>query len=409
MTFPPRAGRRASGGLAVLLAVTFVAAAANGVIFPLLAGLQEEHGLPTWGLGLISGATFAFGLLAQLLLSPQADRGRARGLLGAGLALTAAALLWFALGTELWEFVAARSLSGLALGCFLPAARAIAATADPARVGRNLGRLASAELGGFIAGPVFGSTLVDRFGLDAPFVVLAGLAGVGLVGVTACRLPDVRGPRAAVGQRSWPLLRRRSVLAAALMSLSLYLPVGVYDALWARYLDDRGASTAFIGASLALYGLPFVALASLGGRLADRHGPVPAVAGGLVVIVPTTFLYGTLSSPGAIVLVAILEAVGQAAAVPGAQAAMARACPGRVAAGQGLAGAVNLAGAGVAAVAAPPLYEAAGPAAVFGVVAALMAGLGATSAWLHLAPGLGRRELSQEGSRGYGGRVSTGT
>ena len=100
------------------------------------------------------------------------------------------------------------------------------------------------------------------------------------------------------------------------------------------------------------------------------------------MIVPTTFLYGVLSSPGVIVSVAIVEAVGQAVAVPGAQAAMARACPGRVAAGQGVAGAVNLAGAGVAALAAPPLYEAAGPVAVFGVVAALMAGLGTAAARL---------------------------
>ena len=72
---------RASHDLAPLYIVTFLAAAANGVVFPLLADLQDAHDLPTYGLGIISAASFLTALFAQLALAGQADRGRAKTLL----------------------------------------------------------------------------------------------------------------------------------------------------------------------------------------------------------------------------------------------------------------------------------------------------------------------------------------
>jgi MFS family permease len=385
--------------MVLLLAATFVLAASHGVVFPLLADLQDAHHLPTGGLGLISGASFLTGLAGQLALSPLADRGRARLLVLGGLALSIVALVWFAVATELWQFVAARALSGLAVGCFQPAARAIVATLDPRHAGANLGRLASTELGGFVFGPVVGASLADQFGLEAPFVVLAVLAGAALVVASTRPLPTgrlgegtTRGAagdgdsgdgrdRRAPGRAS--LLKHRPVVVAALLALALFLPVGVYDSLWARYLDDLGASTLFIGVSLSLYGVPFVAFAATGGRLADRYGAVRAAVTGLAVIIPLTFVYGVLRSPWVIIGVAMFEAVAQAVAAPAAQAAMAQASPpGQVAAGQGLAGAMSLAGAGLAALGAAPLYDAAGPAAVFGAVTAIMAALTFTAARL---------------------------
>jgi hypothetical protein len=63
---------------------------------------------------------------------------------------------------------------------------------------------------------------------------------------------------------------------------------------------------------------------------------------------------------------------------------MAQACPPeRLAAGQGLAGAAGQLGAGLMALGAAPLYEAAGPAPLFIGVAALTLGLGGIAWALH--------------------------
>ena len=128
--------------------------------------------------------------------------------------------------------------------------------------------------------------------------------------------------------------------------------------------------------------MPFITLASRGGRLADRTGPFRASFACLVLIAPLISLYGIFTIPIAIVSIAFVEAVIQAVAVPASQAAMASACPPeRLAAGQGLAGAAGQAGAGIVALSAAPIYEGAGPTFLFSAAALVTLGLGGL-AWV---------------------------
>ena len=381
-----RAPRERGQSLASVYVATFVIAAGNGVVFPLLADLQDEHGLPTYGLGIISGVSFIASLLGMLVLSGQADRGRAKLLMVGGLGLSVVSMVLFALSSELWQFTFARALSGLAFGCFAPATRSIVARLDADHVGRNLGRLASTELGGFITGPVIGATFASAFNLDAPFWVLAVVVAIVLAAIARRPIPN-DGAAPSYGSSSGialDLLRYREVLVAALLSVALILPVGIYDSLWSRYLQDRGASTLFIGITLTMYGVPFIALASRGGRLADRMGPFRAAFICLVLVAPLIALYGVITIPIVIVSVALVEAVVQAVAVPASQAAMAVACPPeRLAAGQGLAGAAGQAGAGVVALVAAPVYEGVGSEFLFAAAAVVTLVLGGVAWRLH--------------------------
>lgn len=363
----------------LLFGVTGILSAGNSVVFPLLADLQAAHGLPTWGLGILSAASFLSALAGQLVLAPLADRGRERLLLLGGLGLTVVALVGLAAGSELWHFVAARGVEGLALGSFLPAARSVVIRASSGEVGRNLGRLSAGEFTGFTLGPVVGAALASWGTLATPFLALAG-AVAAATAAFAVRPTWFVGPVRRQGSQrrrvgappgaTLALLRRRAVVVAALLVLALTLPIGVYDALWAPYLSERGASTFFIGLSFTLYGIPYVALASTGGRLADRFGPVPVAFTAVVVLAPILALYGLLARPGLILLVSMVEGTVQAAAVPAMQLAMAQATPpDRLAAGQGLAGAVQYAGAAVAAALAAPLYGLSGPVALFATTA----------------------------------------
>ena len=96
----------------VLYLASAVSQAAIGVLFPLLADLQDRYDLPTWGLGAMTAAAFATSLIVQLSVAPLADKGHARRLLLGGLALGALTLVGLALSTQLWHFILGRALLG---------------------------------------------------------------------------------------------------------------------------------------------------------------------------------------------------------------------------------------------------------------------------------------------------------
>jgi len=352
----------------LLLGITCLLGTGVGLVFPLLAEIQDTFGFSTAGLGLISGSAFLSALIAGLFFAGLADRGHAKRLMVVGALLCAVSLLWFAIGTELWQFAAARSLEGLGLGIFTPAVRRVLTVANPADAGRQLGRLVSAELGGLILGPVVASVLTPIFSLDAPFVVVGLLALLSAVALALRPLPSVgvSEHRDSAWSASLRMATRPRSAGAALMSLALFLPVGIYDALWARYMTDRGASTAFIGITLSMYAIPVVLIAPFGGGLSDRFGAVRAAMFSMVAIVPITVLFGWLTVPIALAALAIVEAVPQAVAGPAVQMTMVDASdPSEMAAGQGLLNSTNQLGGAVVGFCAPSAYAAFGPGWLF--------------------------------------------
>lgn len=364
--------------LRILAPAQFALSLGYGVLFALLAPLQDAHGLPTAGLGLISGATFLTSLAAQLGLARFADRGYTKALLYGGMATAALSLVWLGSASTLWEFVLARSVEGFAIGCFVPAGRAWLVSADPGRAGRNLGVLASFDVAGVTLGPLLGAVVAGRLGLRAPFFLLAACVLAALAVVVASK-PET-APRTDShhstkgGIRT--LIRIRPVLAAVILTVALEFPVGIYDSLWSRLLTDLGASATFIGVGLALFGLPFMVLTPFGGRAGDRFGALRVTTWSFALIVPATFAYGFLARPGLITVMAVLEAVGTAFAFPAAQAAVAEDSPPHLlATGQGLALAAGIGAAGAAAFVAPLVYEEVGAAWLFGITAALMVAL----------------------------------
>lgn len=371
-----------------------------GVVFPLLAAFQDRYGFGDAGLGVLSSGTFVAALISGLFLAGFADRGRSRLLLVVGMALSAAGLLWFAAGSHLWQFTGARLVEGLGYGVFTPAARKIVTSGDQADAGMRLGRLTSAEFGGFLAGPVIGSLLSEWLGLAAPLVIIGVIQAALAVWMVAVPLPKVlagSGRGSVLG--SFRMLRRPAIAGAALLSLTIFLPIGVYDALWSRYLTDRGASTLFIGIGLSLYAVPIVIFAPTGGRLADRYGPVRVAVGAICLIIPLTLSYGLLATPVLITAAGLLGALPEAVGSPAVQTVMLRACrPDEVAAGQGVASAVNQVGAGSAALLGPIVYGAHGSAVLFSGLAVTMSLLFACGLGLHRIGG-GEARVVIEGAR----------
>ena len=368
----PVGGHRGTPGWIPLLAATYAIGVSNSVVFAALSDLQDKYRFSDAGLGWIAGAGFVVGFFAQLLISPFADRGHSKRLLMIGLLLAVGGGALFAAGSSLVVFVIARAVLGCSNGTFLPAARAIVASMSPDGVAERLGRLGGVELAGFVTGPVIGGALIGPLGIRWPFLVCSSAALIALIALAGRRLHEP--PRAARHERiGLELLRLPRMRLGLLLSAGLFLPVGVYDALWDRYLTDRGASNTVIGLSFLLYGVPFVMLAAAGGRTADRIGPTRAAIIAIACAAPFTGSYGLITLPWLIVAASVAEGSIQALAVPGAQATIAAAAPpGRASAAQGLAGSTQLLAAAVAAMASPAIYGAMGPGPVFLFAGGLM-------------------------------------
>jgi MFS family permease len=280
-------------------------------------------------------------------------------------------------GTTFATLLAARVLLGLGTGMVVPALRRITVSADPEHVGHNLGRMSAFDIGGFVMGPLLPVLLADHFGVKSSFVVL-GVAALVLLPLVV-RLED-SGP---LDLAHTPIrnLFHRPMVGTLIASMALFTAIGTFDALWSVLLTDRGASRRIIGVGITLFGLPLVVLASVGGRIAQRQGPLKIFALSACFAAPCIIAYGQLGSVLLLTTVAVVHSLGDAFGFPAIQVAAAVAAPPeQQAAGQGLLGAIELASAGIAAQAAGAGYHAWGPGPVFLLVGVAVVGLAVTGA-----------------------------
>ncbi len=371
-------------GLYVVAAVTM---AGVSTVFALLAELQERYRLATANLGWIAGAAFAAALVTQLSLSRYADRGHARLVLRVGVVASGCGLLWFAVATELWQFVAARALLGAGVGMLVPPARRAILLASHGNPGELLGMFYAAYLAGFVFGPPIGGVLTELGDVRLPFAVFGVAVLVMLVPIARLDMTEARGADLAAAVADRRVLRRlitdRRVLAAALVVVSFRYSIGVFEPLWATHLDRLGASTMIVTLSLTGFALPMLLVARRAGALSDRYGPRFTSVLSALATVPLMASYGVLTSVPMIVLLVIPHGLLEAVQSPGTQAALAEAAPKRDAASaQGLGEAAGSAAAAAGAFTSAPLYDWAGAGTAWAFAGLIMFGLLSTSALL---------------------------
>ena len=353
----------------------FTLTASIGVVFGLIASLQDELGFADGILGLIAASAFFSAVVAQLVLAPLADQGHTKVLKTGAIVIAALGSLWFALASSSWELILARLLTGLGIGAFAPAARAVVANADTSRAGERLGRLTAVETSGFVAGPVLGAFINEVWGLKAPFLTFSCALILLLPSLMKLNFspPPVVKNKISRSDSVLLIVRRKEALGAILLGAALFFPAGMYEAIWARFMEDLGASTLFVGVSLTMYGIPFAIVASMAGKFIDRAGPWRAALFAEAISIPMTVIYGFLTSPILLMALAMIEALGQGIGSPACHAAMVAATDeNERATGQGLVAAASSIGAGIAALLTAPLYAGPGPEVTFIIVAGVV-------------------------------------
>jgi len=327
-------------------------------MFTMLDDWRAEFGIQETGLSMIIAVGFFTSFIAQLTIAPYADRGHARKLMTVGMAANAAGALIMAFGSSLPLFLLGRFVMGVGAGIAIPAIKRIVIVSDPENMGGNLGRGVSIEVGGFAIGPVIAALTVDSINLAAPFILIAALitvAGfiISRLNITETAVEDRTEERFAID-----LLKNRAVLGSILVGIALYVMIGVYDSLWVIMMDDLKAPHWVGNAGVALFGLPWIFFGALGGRIAQKHGPLRVSAFGLALGSLYMTSYGFMTMPYLMLGVGLTQSMLDSLTVTGIGVAVAQATPPeRQAGASGLLGGMQTLMGGLAAMSAGTMYE----------------------------------------------------
>ena len=356
-------------------------AAGYGVLFTIVDDYKNEYGISAGAVGLIIGIGFFAGFLSQLLVAPLADRGHARAVVFAGVAVAVLGLVLMASGTTLTTILLGRFINGFGIGAANPAVRRIVILADPSNLGQNLGWLLSAEVFGFAMGPVVSAIMVPAFGIAAPFYAIAATTIVLALSVSRVKVTEsTDAPRQKL---ALDLLRIRPFAGAVIMATAVYIMIGAFDALWALVHDELGTSEWIANLGIALFALPLIFLGPAGGRLAQRVGPFRLGSVGLVLGAAFMASYGILPTGGLIFAVAMVHALSDGITISSTGVAVGMVVPEeRQAGAQGILGAAQALMAGIMAAATGGIYEQFGRTAAYMVCAIVMLLLVGSGLWL---------------------------
>lgn len=369
--------------------VTAVLSIGYGSVLTLLGDIRDRFGLTGGQVGIIAGAGFLAGFVAQTGLARFADRGHAALMVRAGICIAFVGAVLCAVAESFTLWAVARLCIGLGSGMVGPAVRRVVIAKDPERVGANLGTQGAFEIAGFIVGPVLAGVLAEA-AFRVPFIVLAVVDALLLVWVL--RL-DLDAGAVAQGKRSVRTLLRIPAMQAALFaSIAFYITIGMFEAVWSPMLKDLGAATWLIGVAFSVFTIPMIPLAPIGGKLAQRRGPMNVVVFSLFLAMLCTLSYGFLPL-WMMLVVSLVHACADSFTMPGNQVAVAMASPpDQLATGQGLLGSTGLLVAGLMGVVGGSVYDSLGRAWLFSLTA------GGMGLFLALVVWRGRPQLAVSSS-----------
>lgn len=340
----------------VAYTTNFLFAASIGMVFVFLADLQDRYGLSNWEFGVLASIGFVAALVTQLGFSPYVDRGVIKPAVWTALVLGPLGVIGFAFADSFLTLTISRAMVGVGMGLFLATARKAILGLDLDGGGKKVGTLLSTSVGGFILGPVIGTAL-GQISFGTPFLVLG--AALVIVGSWAARLISV-APVAAtpVDYRDIGLLLTRPKVQAAICTqIAIFVGIGVFDAIFDRFLTDRGVGDFAIAAVILAIGSPMLILPRIAGEIAEKYGGARTVLPGLAVLVPAVLLYGFTGGAVTVALLGMLHGSGEAfAAISGQMLVLEETGTERASVGSAILETAGLSTATVAAFIAPLVY-----------------------------------------------------
>jgi len=356
---------------------------AIGGVASVLPELRDTHGLTNTTVGVIAAAGFLAAFVAQGVIAPLTDQWPRRPLILVGMAAAVLGLVGMAIGATGAQLVVARVVIGLGTGVVVPTVRAAVALTDRDSVAENQGRLVVGEMAGFVVGPSATAFLTSSFGLEVAFLILAG--GLALFLPLVLRVQSAPAANGHIVESRRNLLRRPRLRGAMVMIGGYALGLGAFEAVLPLQLADAGVSTASIGLFFTAFVMPIALSSVIGGRLADRIGPLLVATGGMLAGSTLAMFMGFAPNIWWIAILLVLSGVADGFGFTASLAVTSAAVPAeRQTTALGMVGASEVLLAGLGALPAAWLFDRYGPEIawlVMGLSMIILVTIGASLCW----------------------------
>ncbi len=292
--------------LTISLIGSFTTIVAMTLLLPFLPlyveelGVSDHAAIVQWS-GIAYGATFFAAAFVAPLWGRLGDiYGRKLMLVRASLGMTIAISLMGMAG-DVWQLVALRLFVGLA-GGYSSGSMVLVATQTPKdRSAWALGMLSSGIMAGNLVGPLIGGVLPPVIGIRGTFLAAGGIIFLAFL-ATAFLIKEEKSPsrkQAAKASGGWSSIPDKGPVIAMLLTgmllmlanMSIEPIITIYVAQLAK---DQSQVTMISGVVMSAAALGSILSASRLGKLADRIGHWPVIAGALavaaVLLIPQAFV-----------------------------------------------------------------------------------------------------------------------
>ncbi|HUY98885.1 MAG TPA: MFS transporter [Thermomicrobiaceae bacterium] len=346
--------------LRLVLALVAFAGLAVGLTIPFLTLTARDRGVSLTAIGVMASSYLVAQMLLQLPMGSLSDRlGRAAPL-AAGLVVEGLATASFARAGSPASFIALRTLQGVGVAMLFPAVRALVADVTPEdRRGQAYAGFGAAFSSGMLFGPLVGGSVAGALGVG-PLFVAAGVVEVliGIWALTALRGAGRPGRAPHPSERvSFAELLVKPLIGAFVLSFASQFLMGMFSGVWSIYLADLGASDFKIGLSFSTFSIAYLAMAPMGGRLADSGARWRRLLWANLALGAVIAGYGLIPVVWVILVLGLFEGAISTVAQPSLDAYLATVADPRVMGRvQGAYATVGMAGAAISALLGPVLY-----------------------------------------------------
>lgn len=183
-----------------------------------------------------------------------------------------------ALAAGFWGLMSARVALALCAGVYMGTASAYAAASvAPERRGRALSLVYLGMNAATVLGVPIGTLVGHAYGWRATFAMIAAMAAIAWAGLCLPRQPQALQPMPGIADRLRIAARPEVLLALVSTLLSFSGVFALYTYLAPLLALSAGVAGQMLAVALLLFGIAGSAGNLVGGRLADRFGPMPVI------------------------------------------------------------------------------------------------------------------------------------